>query len=60
MTGVFAGAIPFALALPNLGWLPYWTIPALSFTVRRLYRGLPAFARDTPGAFALPSETEPP
>jgi len=57
MTGVFVVAIPFAFAFPNFGWVPYWTIPAVSITVRRSYRGLPAFARDAPGALALPSET---
>jgi len=57
LTVVFIVAIPFAFAFPHFGWLPYWTIPALTVTLRRVYRGLPAFARDAPGAFALPSET---
>jgi uncharacterized membrane protein len=55
LTVLFAGAIPFAFAFPAIGWLPYWTIPLLTALMRRFYRGLPAFARDAPGALALPS-----
>jgi uncharacterized membrane protein len=59
LTAIFVAAIPLAFAFPHLGWLPYWMIPLLTGGLRRFYRGLPDFAREGPGALAVPSETVP-
>jgi hypothetical protein len=57
LCGLFLIAIATAIAFPHYGWLPYWFIFPLSWGFRRLYRGLPAFARDAPGALPQVPET---
>jgi cytochrome c biogenesis factor len=57
LCGLFAIGIGIAIAFPHFGWAPYWFILPVSFGLRRLYRGLPAFARDVPGGLPQVSET---
>jgi uncharacterized membrane protein len=57
---IFVAAIVVAIVDPHAGWLPYWFIGPAIAIVRRTYKGLPAFARFTPGALEHAAESAPP